>query len=65
MRTWRLAVTAVVLVIVAVVGGAEPALAQRIALSDTTRAYVSVEAPVVALTHVIVIDGTGAAPRSD
>ena len=61
MRTWRQAVTAVV----AVVGAAAPALAQRIALSDTTRAYVSVEAPVVALTHVIVIDGTGAAPRSD
>ena len=65
MRTWRLAVTAVVVVVVAVVGGAEPVLAQRIALSDTTRAYVSVEAPVVALTHVIVIDGTGAAPKSD
>lgn len=65
MRTWRLAVTAVMVVCLAVVGGAEPALAQRIALSDTTRAYVSVEAPVVALTHVIVIDGTGAAPKSD
>lgn len=65
MRTWRLAVTAVMVVCLAVVGGAEPALAQLIALSDTTRAYVSVEAPVVALTHVIVIDGTGAAPKSD
>jgi imidazolonepropionase-like amidohydrolase len=34
-------------------------------ISDTTRAYVSVDAPVVALTHVTVIDGTGAAPRTD
>lgn len=34
-------------------------------LSDTTRAYVSVSEPVVALVHVTVIDGTGAAPRPD
>ena len=37
----------------------------RPGLSDTTRAYVTVDAPVVALTHVTVIDGTGAAPRTD
>ena len=35
------------------------------ALSAAVRAYVSVAAPVVALTHVRVIDGTGAAPRDD
>jgi imidazolonepropionase-like amidohydrolase len=35
------------------------------ALSNAVRAYVSVEAPVIALTHVRVIDGTGAAPRED
>ena len=31
--------------------------AQTATLSDTTRAYVSVDEPVVALTHVTVIDG--------
>ena len=34
-------------------------------LSKQVKAYVSVDAPVVALTHVRVIDGTGAAPRTD
>jgi enamidase len=34
-------------------------------LSADVRQFVSVDAPVVALTHVRVIDGTGAAPRLD
>lgn len=34
-------------------------------LSPFTRQYVSVDAPVVVLTHVRVIDGTGAPPRED
>jgi len=34
-------------------------------LSPAVRAYVSVDAPVTALTHARVIDGTGAAPRED
>ena len=34
-------------------------------LSAAVRAYVSVDAPVVALTHARVIDGTGAAARED
>src|SRR5262249_4735524 len=34
-------------------------------LSARVKAYVSVDAPVVALAHVRVIDGTGAAPRTD
>jgi len=34
-------------------------------LSPRVKAYVSVDAPIVALTHVRVIDGTGAAPRTD
>ena len=38
---------------------------QRPTLSTAVRAYVSVDAPLVALTHVRVIDGTGAAPRDD
>src|SRR5215472_6306711 len=32
---------------------------------DSLRRYVSVDAPVVALTHVRVIDGTGRAPQED
>ena len=38
---------------------------QRPTLSNAVRAYVSVDAPLIALTHVRVIDGTGAAPRED
>ena len=34
-------------------------------LSAAVRAYIKVEATVIALTHVRVIDGTGAAPRED
>jgi hypothetical protein len=34
-------------------------------LAPVVRAFVSVDAPVVALVHVRVIDGTGAAPRAD
>src|SRR6202167_5837915 len=34
-------------------------------LSPQVRGFVKVDAPVVALTHVRVIDGTGAAPRED
>ena len=37
----------------------------RPTLSQAVRAYVSVDAPLIALTHVRVIDGTGAAPRED
>jgi imidazolonepropionase-like amidohydrolase len=37
----------------------------RPTLSGAVRAYVSVDAPLVALTHVRVIDGTGAPPRED
>ena len=35
------------------------------ALSAAVRAYIKVDAPIVALTHVRVIDGTGAAARED
>jgi imidazolonepropionase-like amidohydrolase len=37
----------------------------RPALSQTTRRFVSVDAPVVALTNVRVVDGTGAAPAEN
>lgn len=45
--------------------GSVLAAQQRPTLSQAVRAYVSVDAPVVALTHARVIDGTGAAPRED
>ena len=38
---------------------------QGTTLSNLTRSFVSVDAPVVALTHVTVIDGTGAPVKSD
>ena len=41
-----------------------PLLAQT-QLSPEVKAFVSVDAPVVALAHVKVIDGTGAAPKDD
>ena len=41
------------------------AAAQRPSLSSAVRAYVRVDTPAIALTHVRVIDGTGAAPRAD
>jgi imidazolonepropionase-like amidohydrolase len=41
------------------------ASAQRPTLSPAVRAFVAVDDPVVALTHVRVIDGTGAAPKED
>jgi len=39
--------------------------AQRPTLSATVKPYVAVDTPVVALTHVRVIDGTGTAPKED
>src|ERR1041385_2366426 len=39
--------------------------AQRPTLPATVTQYVAVDTPVVALTHVRVIDGTGAAPKDD
>jgi imidazolonepropionase-like amidohydrolase len=44
---------------------AAPLAAQgRPTLSETTRSFVSVDAPIIALRGVTVIDGTGAAPRA-
>src|SRR5439155_17820201 len=37
----------------------------RVTLSQNTRRFVSVDAPTVALTHVRLIDGTGAPPADD
>src|SRR5918992_1403764 len=48
--------------VIALLLAALPAAAQRPTLSQNTRRFVSVDAPVVALTNVRVVDGTGAAP---
>jgi imidazolonepropionase-like amidohydrolase len=41
-------------------------LAQRPdSLSDEVRKYIAVDTPAVALTHVLLLDGTGSAPRQD
>ncbi len=59
-------VTAARLVLIAIFLGGMPLIAQpRAVLSNAVRAYVSVDAPLIALTHARVIDGTGAAPRED
>jgi hypothetical protein len=42
-----------------------PAADPRPTLSPNTRRFVSVDAPIVALTHVKVVDGTGAPPADD
>jgi enamidase len=53
-------------VVIAVLLLGVPLLAQqRPTLSPAVRAYVSVDAPVIALTHARVIDGTGAPARED
>jgi enamidase len=44
---------------------AAPAAAQRPALSANVLQYVAIDTPVVALTHVRVIDGTGAPAREN
>lgn len=59
----RRSTTAVIASLLAVVY--TTVIAQRPTLSQAVRAYVSVDAPIVALTHARVIDGTGAPPRED
>jgi imidazolonepropionase-like amidohydrolase len=45
--------------------GATPAAAQRPQLTAFVKQFLVTEAPVVALTHARVIDGTGAPPKAD
>src|SRR6185503_11553523 len=60
MRLRRLLVTlSAVLLPVSLAGQAPPNL------SDTTRSFITVNAPVVALTHARLIDGTGAPVAND
>jgi enamidase len=54
-----------VAVVVAVAQAFEPALAQQPPNPNAAANFITVNAPVIALTHVRVIDGTGAAPRDD
>ena len=42
----------------------QPALAERPSLGPDTMKYISVDAPVIAITHVRVVDGTGSAPKT-
>ena len=49
----------------AIMAHAAPLSAQAAALSSAVRAFVTVDAPIVALTHVRVVDGTGAPPADD
>ena len=50
----------------AALGGARPSQAQRAeSIAPGVRNYVAVDAPVIALTHVKLIDGTGAPARED
>jgi imidazolonepropionase-like amidohydrolase len=54
------------LVVVATVAGTVAVTtAQRPQLANGPREFVSVDAPIITLTHVRVIDGTGAAPKLD
>ena len=55
----------VALALMAAVAATDTPAAQRPALSPAVHAYVTVDASVVALTHVRVIDGTGGTPRED
>ena len=66
MRSWIGTQTLVpaTLALIGALAAAPAAGAQRAdQLADGVRQFVSVDAPVVALTNVTVIDGTGAAPR--
>ncbi len=54
----------VLLVVACAIAGVS-AQSPRPTLAAAVRAYVSIDAPVIALTHARVIDGTGAAPREN
>jgi imidazolonepropionase-like amidohydrolase len=51
--------------VVANVAVAQPARGTRPSLAAAVRAYVQIDTPTIALTHVRVIDGTGAPARAD
>src|SRR5438067_10896673 len=51
--------------VLGLVATATPLLAQQRTLPPAVRNYVSVDAPVVALTHVRLVDGTGTPAKDD
>src|SRR5688572_30903492 len=59
--TWTIAAAALALTALPADSGAQRATA----LGERVRPFVSVSEPVVALTHVKLIDGTGSAPKND
>src|SRR5437764_15018622 len=56
---------ALALLFVVGVGEAQPARGGRPALAAAVRAFVQIDTPTIALTHVRVIDGTGAPAPAD
>src|SRR5438046_6551962 len=64
-ETWRPHMRRSVLALATLIVAALPVAAQAPKLSPLTKRFISVDAPVVALTHVKVIDGTGAPPMDD
>ena len=54
-----------ILVLIASLWVAAVLQAQERAIPPAVRPFVSIDAPVVALTHAQVVDGTGGAPRAD
>ncbi len=57
-RTWSAAI-----VVLALIGGTTLLTAQRLVVGDNVKAFVTVDAAIVALTNARIIDGTGAAAR--
>src|SRR5436190_17300168 len=58
-------VSVLALVLVVNVAESQPARGGRPALATAVRAFVQIDTPTVVLTHVRVIDGTGAPARPD
>jgi hypothetical protein len=65
MKTIRSRLSLAVTLALAAAGAAPRADAQRREIPAGVRAYVAVDAPVVALAHVRLVDGTGAPARDD
>jgi len=61
----RHATTLLLMSLLLIALAAAPSLAQRPELSSAVRAFVRVDAPLIALTGVTVIDGTGAPARAE
>ena len=60
-----LPVTLILLLVIASVSRGQPSQAKQVAFSRVTKSFIAMDSPVIALQHVRVIDGTGAAPADD